>query len=288
MKKKKLIFRAVKIAVMVLLSLVMLGLIVPIYFVIIRSFAPLEDMFPMNLLPEEPVLKHFSQLFSGDDEFGLPFSRYFFNTFAVSAITIVLQVYISAAMAYVLSKTKAPGVKIFNRIIEWTLILSPTVLYVPQYIFLMKIGLSDSIFAMISPIVVSPLAVFLMKKYMDAFSDDIIDSAKIDGASHFRICFGIVMPNIKSAWISLIVLVLVNSSIASGELIVRSPDVKPLGALFSEFAKSGETAGMFCALAVIISVPLVFLAVFFRKEILHTISFAGIKVETNSCGAEKK
>lgn len=267
----------VKIAVTVLASIIILGMIAPIYFVIIRAFSPAEDMFPITLFPSEPILRYFSELFNGAGEMGLPFSRNLFSSFVISVITAAVQIPVVCAMAYVLAKVKAPGVNAFDHIIEWSLILTPLALYVPQYFLMLKIGISDSFFAMILPFVASPLLVYLVKQYMSVIPDEVIYCARLDGASHFRICFGIVMPNIKPVISAVIVLSLGNMWSYSGELFVHSASVKPLGALMPRFASGEENAGIFCAVAVMVVVPIIILAVVFRKEIAQTAAFAGIK-----------
>lgn len=287
-KKKRLIMIAVRIAVAAVLVAVMLGLAAPVCFVLIRSFSSAEDMFPMRLLPEKMFFGNFTELFSGTGESDLPFSRNIFCSLIVTLITAAVQIPVVGAMAYVLAKIKAPGVRIFNTIIEWSLILTPMALYVPQYLFMSKIGVSDSVFALILPFVASPLAVYLMKKSMDKFPDEIIYCARLDGASEFKICFGIVMPYIKPAWLTVLVLTVGNSWSLSGELLVSSAGVEPLGALMPVFSASEETAGVFCAVAAIIIVPLIILSILCRREIALTLSRAGLRNETKPDKTEKK
>lgn len=278
-KKKRLIIRCVKIAVVVLISVLMLGLLSPVYFVIIRSFSPAEELFPLKVFPSKLTVGNFADLFVGTGELGVPYSRNLFSSLIITAVTVALQIPIVCAAAYVLAKVKAPGVRAFNKIIEWTIILSPLTLYAPQYILMLKAGLSDSIFAMILPFIVSPLAVYLVRQYMSSVPNEIVYSARIDGASHFRICFSIIMPMVKPALAAAAVLTVGYMWSFSGELFVRSGDIKPLGAFMSVFAAEENSAGMLCALCAVIVVPIIALAVVFRKEIAQTAAFAGLKSE---------
>ncbi|MCH5204621.1 MAG: carbohydrate ABC transporter permease [Oscillospiraceae bacterium] len=290
-KTKKLIYGIITAVITVLLSIIILGLISPIYFVFIRSFSPAEDMFPISLFPSEPVLRHFSDLVRITGETGIPFSRNIFSSLVISVITTAVQIPVVCAMAYVLTKIDAPGVRMFDRIIEHTIILSPLVLYVPQFFLMLKLGISDSYFAMILPFVASPFSVWLVKQYMNAaFPTEIVYSAIIDGASHFRICFGIVMPNIKPAIFAVMVLSFGNMWSYTGELFAHSADIMPIGSLMPHFAQREEIAGVFYAAAAVIAVPMTILAIVFQKDIARTAAVAGIKTNTRKgvCGKKDR
>ncbi len=276
-KKKRLIFRCVKIAVIVLVSVMMIGMLAPIYFVIIRSFSPAEELFPLKVFPSKLSVSNFADLFVGTGALGIPYSRNLFSSLIITLATVILQIPIICAAAYVLSKVKAPGIRTFNKIIEWTLILSPLTLYAPQYLLMLKIGISDSLFAMILPFIVSPIAVYLVRQYMNLIPDEIVYSARIDGASHFRIVFGIIMPMAKPALCAIAIMTTGFMWSFSGELFVSSGDIKPLGAFMPIFASDDGTVGVLCALCAVIIVPVIILSIVFRKEIAQTASFAGLK-----------
>lgn len=276
-KQEQTIIRAVKIAVIVLLCAVMLGLAAPIYLVIIRAFMPPQDLFPMKVFPSELFFGSFAELFSGAGENGIPFSRNFFTTLLVSVITTAIQIPITAGAAYVFTKTTAPGAKAMGKVMELALILTPVSIYVPQYIFMMHIGLSNRLFGMILPFIASPLAVFLMMKGMNGIPNEIVDCARLDGASHFRICFGIVMPNIKPAWISVLLITLGSLWTYSGELIAVRVELKPLGAMLPRFSADENTAGLFCALATVMCIPMIAAAILCRKPLSKAVEMSGVK-----------
>lgn len=287
-KKKRLIFLLVKIFVTVLALAITLGLVAPVYFVAIRSVSPSQELFPIRLLPSEAVFDSFSELFNGMGETGLPFTRNFFAAFVVSLVTVAVQVPVVCAMAYVLAKVRAPGIRALDRVIEWAMVLTPLSVYVPQYFIMLKLGISDSLFALILPFAASPLSVFLLKRYMSVVPDDMVHSARLEGASHFRICFGLVMPNIKPAISAVAVLSLGNMWSYTGELFVHSEGVKPLGALVPVFSASEEHAGVLCAAAVVIIVPIIILTGVFGKEIGQIAQLAGLKPSPHISDKEKR
>lgn len=287
-KKKKLIFLLVRVFVTVLAAAIALGLVAPVYFVIIRSVSPSQELFPIRLLPSGAVFDSFSEMFNGTGVTGLPFTRNFFAAFVVSLVTVAVQVPVVCAMAYVLAKVRAPGIRALDRVIEWAMVLTPLSVYVPQYFIMLKLGISDSFFALILPFAASPLSVFLLKRYMSVVPDDMVYSARLEGASHFRICFGLVMPNIKPAISAVAVLSLGNMWSYSGELFVHSEGVKPLGALMPLFSRSEEYAGVLCAAAVVIIVPIIILTGVFGKEIGQIAQLAGLKPSPHISDKEKR
>lgn len=275
-KKKRIIFFAVKIAAAALVSAAVIGLCAPFYFVIIRAFSPAKEMFPMKFFPSEFTAQNFAALFYGVGESGVPFSRNLFSSFFIAVITTAVQIPVVCAAGYVLAKVKAPGIRALDRVLEWSLVLSPLSLYVVQYLMMLKIGVSDTYPAMMLLFVASPLAVFLVKKYMRVIPDEVICCARLDGASHFRICFGIVMPNIKPAIFAAAVLSFGEMWKYSGELFAKSAGIKPFSALLKEFSASEEFVGIFCAAVAVIAIPAAVLALVFRKELVKTLSCAGI------------
>lgn len=294
-KNKRLILLAVRIFVIVIVSVILLGMTAPIYFVITRSFSSAEDMLPTALFPGSPVGEHFAELFNGAGSTGLPYSRSFFASLVITLITALLQVAVVCPMAYVLAKVKAPGITVMNRVIEWSLLLTPLTLYVPQYFLMLKLGISNSLFAEILPFVASPLMVYLVKRYMSVIPDEVIYSARLNGASHFGIFFCIVLPGIKPAIAAVVGLSLINAWGATGELFVYSAELKPIAAIMPLFAASEEKMGLFCAAAVVVAVPIIVLGTVFSKEIAKTAALAGIKqssyckkIKVNKAETEKQ
>ena len=178
------------IAIFVFLTLLGLFMLFPIYLTIVMSIKPVEELFifPPKLYAIRPTLKNFSEMFAALHQNRVPFSRYVFNSVAVTISVTVLQCVFASMAAFVLAKCRFPGSKIINSIIVIALLYQSNVIYIMQYIVMAKLGLIDNPLALILPSVASPLGLFLMRQSISQTPDAMIEAAKVDGAGLFRIC----------------------------------------------------------------------------------------------------
>lgn len=116
------------------------------------------------------------------------------------------QILIGSLCAYAISKLQFPGHQIYFRIIVLSLMFSPVVTAIPTYMIMAKIGWIDSYLAILVPAMGGSLGLYLMKQFIDQLPDSLLEAARIDGAGEFYTYWHIVMPNVKSAWLTLIVL----------------------------------------------------------------------------------
>ena len=138
--------------------------------------------------------------------------------------------------------------------------------------------LKDTYWALILPAFSSSLGLYLMKQFMTQLPDSLIEAAKIDGAGEWRIFSRIVMPNVKPAWLTLIVFSFQNLWNASGGVYIQSEDIKSLNYAISQIV-SGGIARAGASAASIVVMMLLPLIVFFitQSNIIETMSSSGIK-----------
>src|SRR5690606_13083907 len=173
-----------------------------------NAFKPLDELFvfPPNLFPRNPTLENFRDLTELIGNSWIPFSRYFFNTIFITLTGTVGHVLIASMCAYPLAKYKFPGRNIIFALVVYSLMFAPQVTATPNYIMISWLNLLDTPWAIILPAIASSLGLYLMKQFMEQIPFELIESAKIDGASEYRIFFQIVMPLVKPAWLTLIIL----------------------------------------------------------------------------------
>ena len=127
------------------------------------------------------------------------------------------------------------------QIIVLSLMFSPVVTTVPTYIIMSKIGLVDTLWAVILPALQSSLGLYLIKQFLDTLPDTLLEAARIDGAGEMRLFLRIVMPNLKPAWLTLGIL-----SIQSLWNIVSpytySEELKTLPQALSQIVSAGYPA----------------------------------------------
>lgn len=268
------------IAIFILLALVGIFMLFPIYFSIIQSIKPVEELFlfPPKLYVQRPTTQSFEDMLKVAGGMDVPFSRYVFNSIFVSVVVTVAQLLFASSAAYVLAKVKAPGIKAMNKVIEVALLFTSSVTYIVQYIVMANMGLIDTYFALTLPYIATPMGLFLMKQFMGQIPESMIEAAKLDGASHMRICWQIVMPNVKPAWLTLMIFAFQGAWQITGYLFVYSEQLKPIPIVMQQIAASGlARAGVSYATVVVLMLPPMILFLILQSNVVETMAHSGLK-----------
>ena len=268
--------------VFIFILLFVLGafMILPIYLTLVMSVKPVEELFvfPPKLYTLNPTLDNFKDMFDTLNEMWVPFSRYVFNSVFVTAAVTVSQCVFSAMAAFVLAKYKFPGSRFLNSVIIIALLYQSNVIYIMQYIVMNKLHLINTYWALILPSVASPICVFLMRQSISQLPDSIIESAKVDGAGAFTICWKIVMPNQKPALMTLIIFAFQAAWNIQGGSFVYDESRKTLPTVVQQAAESGlARAGVAMASSVFMLLPPVIIFMAAQKYVIETMAYSGIK-----------
>lgn len=252
----------------------------PLIMTVSNAFKPLDELFkfPPTLLPRNITFDNFRDLSELMENSWIPFSRYFFNTIFITLSGTIGHVIIASMAAYPLAKYKFPGKTIFFTLVVYSLMFAPQVTATPNYIIISSIGLVDTPFAIILPAIASSLGLYLMKQFMMQIPDELIESAKIDGASEYRIFFQIVMPLVKPAWLTLVILLFQRLWTTDGGSFIFSEELKPVSYALRQIAQGSiERAGTIAAVAfVMMIVPVTFFMIS-QSRIVETFSHSGMK-----------
>lgn len=268
--------------VFIFILLLVLGafMILPLYLTLVMSVKPVEELFvfPPKLYTLNPTLDNFKDMFDTLNEMWVPFSRYVFNSVFVTAAVTVSQCVFSAMAAFVLAKYKFPGSRFLNSVIIIALLYQSNVIYIMQYIVMNKLHLINTYWALILPSVASPICVFLMRQSISQLPDSIIESAKVDGAGAFTICWKIVMPNQKPALMTLIIFAFQAAWNIQGGSFVYDESLKTLPTVVQQAAESGlARAGVAMASSVFMLLPPVIIFMAAQKYVIETMAYSGIK-----------
>lgn len=268
------------IAIFAVLLIVGLFMLMPIYLTIVMSIKPVEELFifPPKLYAMRPTLDNFSDMFEALHSNRVPFSRYVFNSVAVTVSVTVLQCIFASMAAFVLAKCRFPGSKTINSIIVIALLYQSNVIYIMQYIVMAKLGLIDNPLALILPSIASPMCLFLMRQSISQVPDAMIEAAKVDGAGLFRICWQIVMPNQKPALMTLIIFAFQAAWNIQTGTVVFQEQYKTLPTVVTQAAASGlARAGVAMAAAVFMLIPPIIVFMLAQRQVIETMAHSGIK-----------
>ncbi len=184
------------VLIIILLSAMALLAFVPLYWMVITAITEpsLTMEFPPKLIPSKIVFTNFAELFQRKIIF-----RWTFNSLLVAGVITLLQIFFCSLAGYSLAKKKFPGAKIIFFIYIASMMIPAQVTLVPLYILISKFKMINTYFGLIFPGLAAPFGVFLMRQFMISIPNEIIDAAKIDGASEFRIYAKVILPMSKPA-----------------------------------------------------------------------------------------
>ncbi len=267
---------------LVLLMLVVVGIFMgmPLYYTIIQSFKPVEErfIFPPRFYVVNPTGVNYSQLFTLVSDLTVPFTRYLFNSIFVSLASTGIGVMIGAMAAYPFAKKKFPGKNMLWRLIMLTLLFSGGVTALPAYIVKAKLGLINTYWVLILPSLASTLHMFLLRQFMLQIPDSLLDAAKLDGANDFTIFYNVVLPNVKPAFMTVVVLSFQNVWNAGSAGVIFKEELKLLPTALSQITAGGiARSGASAAAAVLLLIPPVVAFVLNQSKMLQTMAHSGIK-----------
>ena len=268
------------IVIYLILFLVAIAMVFPLVFLVGSSLKPLDELFrfPPPVWPSHPTMDNFSDLFVTMGQSWVPFSRYLVNTLIITIVGTFGHLVVAGMAAFVLAKYEFPGGKLFFTVATTCLMFSGVVTDIPNYLILSRLGLVDTYWALILPAFAAPIGLFLMKQTMETLPTALIEAATIDGASRFRVFWSIVMPNVKPAWLTMIIFsvqALWNNSAAT---IIYSEAKKTLVYALQQIQLGGiaRTGQMAAANVIIVAVPIL-IFIFSQSRILETMASSGIK-----------
>lgn len=270
------------IIVIIVLTVVAIFMALPLVYSIMNAFKPLDELFlfPPRLFVRRPTLKNFSDLFYLMSTSFVPFSRYLFNSIFISFLSTFGHVMIASMAAYPLAKHKFPGSKFLFNLVVFSLMFSGYVTNIPRFIIMAKLRLLDTYFSLILPYIGATLGLFLMKQFMEQIPDSYIESARIDGANEFKIWWHVVMPNVKPAWLTLILFAFRDTwnDTYTPALYLHNEAMKPFSLALTYIQQGGFVrAGAAAAAAVLMMLPSLVIFILTQSNVVETMKSAGIK-----------
>lgn len=281
-KIKKRVNRSFAGTLMVFLLLVIFGLFMglPLVYNVVSAFKPPEEIFifPPRFYVVNPTGKNFSQLFQLITNLTVPFSRYLFNSVFVSLASTAACVFVGAMAAYPFAKKKFMGREVLWKLIMITLLFSGGVTALPSYIVKAKLGLINTYWVLILPNLASTLQMFLMRQFMLQIPDTLLEAARIDGAKEFRVFRDIVMPNVKPAWMTVMVLAFTGIWNNGSNGVIFDEALKLLPSALGQISAGGiARTGVTAAAALLLMLPPILAFVITQSKMLQTMAFSGIK-----------
>ena len=269
------------LGITIMLTILGLFMFIPMYYVVIQSFKPLDElfMFPPRFYVMRPTLDNFADLFTLMGDSWVPFSRYIFNTVFITICGTLGNLIFASMAAYSLAKLRFPGRKMIFQVIVMSLMFHSTVNQVTHFIILSSFGWVDTYLSIIVPSLASTMGLYLMKQFMESsVPDTVLESARLDGASEFRTYLIIAMPMVKPAWLTLMVECFKSLWNAGASVYIHSEELKTFNYAIQQILSGGiARSGAGAASTVLMMMVPIMVFVFNQSKIVETMGSSGMK-----------
>lgn len=262
------------------LGLIAVAMVFPLVYAVSSALKPLDElfMFPPAIFAKNPTMDNFSDLFITMGKSWVPFTRYVFNTVYVTVVGTAGHLIIASMAAFVLAKYEFPGGNAFFRLVTVALMFNGYVTAIPNYLIINGLGGIDKFWAVIIPAFAAPIGLFLMKQFMEGIPMALIEAAKIDGASEWRVFSTIVLPNVKPAWLTLIIFSVQRLWNDRAATYIYSEEKKMLVYALQQIQSGGiARTGQAAAVTVIVMLVPIVIFIMSESQILETMASSGLK-----------
>ncbi|MCM3781801.1 carbohydrate ABC transporter permease [Neobacillus mesonae] len=263
-------------AAMLLLSILFL---LPFVWMLVTSFKRESDVFiyPIEWFPRSwHAIENYKEVWFG----AYPFWLYYWNSIKVAVITTAISVFVSAMAAYGFSKVHFRAGNYLFIIVLATYMVPGQAILVPQFILFRRIGLFDSHIGLILLGCFSVLGTFMLRQFFMGIHQELVESAKMDGANHLRIFRSIAMPLVKPAVATYAILrfIWTWNDYQNPLIFLRSDSLFTIPLAMQKFTSmSGQFYSLIMAGAVSAIVPLLIVFIIGQKSVIEGIALGGVK-----------
>ncbi|MDQ3614704.1 MAG: carbohydrate ABC transporter permease, partial [Chloroflexota bacterium] len=241
-------------------------MVFPFVWMVASSLKDASDIYSLSLIPPDPTLGNYREVLNET-----PFARWFFNSLVVALITTASVAFFDSLVGYVLAKFRFPGRTVIFLLMLSTLMVPTEMLVIPWFVMSINLGWTDSYWGIMFPGVISAFGIFLMRQFFMGVPNDLIDAARIDGFSEFRIFWKIALPLVKPALAALCIFTFLGNWNAYiwPLIVVRSEEMRtlPVGIAFFS-SEAGSAFHLIMAAAAMATIPVIIVFVIFQRQII--------------------
>jgi multiple sugar transport system permease protein len=253
-------------------------MILPFLWMIISSFKPNIDIISVNFRLFSPnwTLDNYTKVISE-----MPLGRAYFNSILIATVGTVSTIIAASAAGFLFSKLKFWGRDALFFLVLGSVMVPSQIVLIPLYLMISKLHLVNSYPGLIIPFLINAFSVFLMRQFIYGIPNELIEAARVDGASDWRIYFNIILPLVKPAIavIGILTFLWTYDEFLWPLVVINSTDMMNLPLILGRYAMSegGVIAGASMATTTIVLAPILIVYAFFQRYFVKGISMTGMK-----------
>jgi len=252
----------------------------PLYFMVSSSFKAETEVLavPIHWFPHEfQGLSNFQKAFDA-----VPLTRFFLNSTYMATVDVIVTVFFSALAGYGFAKFRFPGRRLMFFFILSLITVPFQILLVPLFMEIHRFGWDDSYYGLIVPGIMNAFGVFMMRQFAYSIPDEMLDAARIDGASEFRIFLQIVFPLLAPAAASLALIIFLFSwnNFLWPLIVVKDQSIATIPVGITSFTQAHTRQpewAIAMAVSTVATLPIALLFIFFQRYFIEGIILSGMK-----------
>ncbi|HEY7030547.1 MAG TPA: carbohydrate ABC transporter permease [Thermomicrobiales bacterium] len=264
-----------KTVLFVLLTAISVLAIVPLLWMVSGAVRTRKEAYKLALIPDHPTLANFRYVFTE-----VPFTRYMFNSFFVSATVTILALYFHSMAAYALARLRFPGREIVFSLIFSTLLVSLPVILVPLFILVRELGMLDSYGGLIVPAIFHAFGIFLLRQFYLGIPRELEEAAIVDGAGYWRVYWNIILPLSRPILAALAVFFFLANwnSFLWPLTITTNQDLWVVQIGIASFRQQYASSQQYImAASTVVAMPTMLLFFIFQRQLVESIKTSGFK-----------
>lgn len=269
--------RAARFLLYVVLTVAAVAVVLPIVWVVLSSFKPPRELFlrPPTIIPQNVRFENYSEGLTNFD-----FLLYLRNTVVVVVVSTILTVIINSMAAFAFAKYRFRGKSALFLVCLGTIMIPLEIILVPVYLVAASIGLVDSLWGLIIAPAATPTGLFLLRQYMLGIPDELLEAARLDGASDWQIFRRVVLPLTAPALVVLTIFSVIWrwNDFLWPLIIVHREEIMTLQLALARF--QGELVvswNLVLAMTVVSILPVLAVFLFMQRQLVAGIASTGVK-----------
>jgi multiple sugar transport system permease protein len=268
-----------QISLYVLLGLGCLLTLLPFVWMFFGSFKTSAEIVrvPPTFWPQNPTLENYQEILTDPR---VPLFRFYLNSLIVAVGVVILTLFTSSLAGYIFAKYQFYGKSVLFVLVLSTIMVPFPVLMIPTYLILVQLGLIDTLWSLIIPAGVNAFGIFLMKQFIESLPNELIDAARIDGASEWGIYWRIILPQVGPALATLSILTFMFNwnNYLWPLIVITTNERRTLPIMLTWYnGLNYQRYDTVMAASVLVVVPVLIVYVFFQRWIVEGFSLSGLK-----------
>ena len=263
-------------------AILLLGLVItllPFFYILISSLKPESELLktPPDFFPQAPTFKYYSTIFNDEK---IPLERNVLNSVVVALARVFITLFTSSFAGYIFAKYHFKGKNLAFGTSLIQIMIPFQVVMIPNYLIVVKFGLIDSLWALIVPTMVDAYGIFMMKQFIESMPAELMDAARIDGASEFGIYSRIILPQMGPALASLGIFTFMATwnDYLWPLIVLTSPEKRTIPLLLVWFqTQHTSNQGLVLAASILTLVPIFFVYIFLQRWIVDQATQSAFK-----------